>query len=66
MNFQAHRDRVHLPERKKAHNEWDDENQLEFAAENKSQYGARKIEDHIILLSEAVAEYQEKTGIQLA
>lgn len=66
MNFQTHRDSVHLPERKKSHNEWNDENQLEFAEQDKSQYGAKKIEDHIILLSEAVAEYQEKTGIRLA
>ncbi|RYO94407.1 hypothetical protein DL764_007841 [Monosporascus ibericus] len=53
---------VHIPERKKARAEVDDEGQLEYASEDKTQYRARKIEEHLITLSDAVEEYQQRTG----
>ncbi len=62
VNFQHHRDEIHLPERKKTHSEVDDESLLEFATEDKTQYRARKIEEHLITLDDAIEEYQQKTG----
>ncbi|RYP77782.1 hypothetical protein DL771_000879 [Monosporascus sp. 5C6A] len=55
-------DYVHIPERKKARAEVDDESQLEYASEDKTQYRARKIEEHLVTLGDAVAEYQQRTG----
>ncbi|RYP53236.1 hypothetical protein DL768_001740 [Monosporascus sp. mg162] len=61
-NFQYHRDGVHIPEREKARVEVDDESQLEYASEDRTQYRARKIEEHLVTLGDAVEEYQQRTG----
>lgn len=61
-NFQRHREDVHLPEREKLHRGFDDERELEFAADDRSRYRARKIEDHFITQNEAFREYEQKTG----
>ncbi|RYP63353.1 hypothetical protein DL770_009411 [Monosporascus sp. CRB-9-2] len=53
---------VHVPERKKARVEVDDESQLEYASEDKAHYRARKIEEHLVTLGDAVEEYQQRTG----
>ncbi|RYP82505.1 hypothetical protein DL769_001611 [Monosporascus sp. CRB-8-3] len=53
---------VHIPERKKARVEVDDESQLEYASEDKTQYRARNIEEHLVTLGDAVEEYQQRTG----
>lgn len=61
-NFQRHRDEIHLPGRKRKHSEIDDEGRLEFAAEDKTQYQARRIEEHLITLDDAMEVYQQRTG----
>lgn len=61
-NFQRHRDNLHIPERKRKHSQIDDENQLEFAVEDKTQYQARKIEEHFFTLDDALEKYQQRTG----
>ncbi|RYP23700.1 hypothetical protein DL765_000996 [Monosporascus sp. GIB2] len=53
---------VHVPERKKARVEVDDESQLEYASEDKTQYRASKIEEHLVTLGDALEEYQQRTG----
>ncbi|OTB07305.1 hypothetical protein M426DRAFT_248808 [Hypoxylon sp. CI-4A] len=61
-NFQHHRDEVHLSRWKSIQHEISDENQLEFASEDRTRYRARKIEEHIITLVDAMAEWQRKTN----
>ncbi|KAI1638006.1 hypothetical protein F4809DRAFT_601786 [Biscogniauxia mediterranea] len=62
LNFQRHREEVHLPGRQKAGFEVKDEGQIEFDAEDKTKYGARKIEDHIVTLHEAMIQWQQITS----
>ncbi|KAI5917526.1 hypothetical protein F4810DRAFT_696029 [Camillea tinctor] len=62
LNFQRHREEVHLPGRQKAGFEVKDENQLVFDDEDKTKYGAKQIEDHIVTLHEAIAQWQQITG----
>ena len=73
-NFQHHREGVHLPERerrrgrKTQHDHDDDDHDdealllLEYADEGRTQYRARKIEEHLITLDDALREYQQKSG----
>ncbi|KAI0130113.1 hypothetical protein BJ170DRAFT_301029 [Xylariales sp. AK1849] len=61
-NFQRHREEVHIPKRDHAGQIGDDEQDLEYESEDKSRYRARKIEDHFIVLEDALREYGEKTG----
>ncbi|CAJ2503899.1 Uu.00g112930.m01.CDS01 [Anthostomella pinea] len=61
-NFQQHRDLLHLIEREKARLEVDDKGQLEFDPQDRSRYRARKIEDHIVTLPDAMAAWQRKSG----
>ncbi|KAI1823745.1 hypothetical protein F4861DRAFT_307181 [Xylaria intraflava] len=65
-NFQLHRDDVHIPERAKRERQVDDEGQLEFDPEDGTRYSARKIEEHIISLSDATASWQQKTGATIS
>ncbi|KAI1803662.1 hypothetical protein F4811DRAFT_523697 [Daldinia bambusicola] len=62
-NFQHHRDGIHVPERKSIHHEVRDDNQLEFDPDDKTKYGARKIEEHLVTFDSAIKEWQQKTGI---
>ncbi|KAI1129300.1 hypothetical protein F5Y10DRAFT_157804 [Nemania abortiva] len=60
-NFQQHRDGVHLPEREKGKHEIDDQGQLEFDPDDETKYSARKIEEHIIRLRDAMSDWQQRT-----
>ncbi|KAH9888627.1 hypothetical protein F4778DRAFT_400543 [Xylariomycetidae sp. FL2044] len=64
-NFQQHSDKVHITEQHKAQQETTDDDQLEYDAEGKSRHRARKIEDHLVTLDEAMTEWQQKTGASL-
>ncbi|GAW26975.1 hypothetical protein SAMD00023353_6000220 [Rosellinia necatrix] len=66
VSFQRHRDSVHIPEREKRKLEMDDENQLEFSPEDDTRYSARKIEEHVIGLRDAMAYWQERTGASIS
>ncbi|KAI0118210.1 hypothetical protein GGR51DRAFT_498498 [Nemania sp. FL0031] len=61
VNFQQHRDELHIPERERRKYEIDDQGQLEFDPDDETKYSARKIEDHIIRLRDAMADWQQKT-----
>ena len=77
-NFQHHRDGVHLPgRREKARGRGgggevavsgndDDEALLEYADEDRTQYRARKIEEHLITLDDALREYQQQSGAAIS
>ncbi|KAI8632671.1 hypothetical protein F5Y19DRAFT_326647 [Xylariaceae sp. FL1651] len=65
-NFQRHRDDVHLQERERTRHEISDEDQLEFDPEDETRYRARKIEEHIISLHNAVVEWQQKTEASIS
>ncbi|KAI0204209.1 hypothetical protein F4808DRAFT_457310 [Astrocystis sublimbata] len=61
-NFQRHRDSVHIPERKKKNLDNDDKGKLEFDPEDETRYSARKIEEHVISLRDALSDWQQTTG----
>lgn len=61
VNFQRHRERVHIPERERRKHEMDDKGQLELDPDDETQYSARNIEDHIIHLRDAIAGWQQRT-----
>ncbi|KAI0020616.1 hypothetical protein F4780DRAFT_779301 [Xylariomycetidae sp. FL0641] len=61
-HFQRHRDGVHLLERQKQGKTVEDENQLEFASEDRSRYHARKIEEHFTPFPDALLAMQQRTG----
>ncbi|KAI0440255.1 hypothetical protein F4803DRAFT_528020 [Xylaria telfairii] len=65
-NFQEHRDTVHIPERERGSHEIDDKGQLEFHSEDETRYSARKIEDHIINLRDAMADWQQRTEASIS
>ncbi|KAI1392227.1 uncharacterized protein F4822DRAFT_120198 [Hypoxylon trugodes] len=62
-NFQRHRDNIHLPKRKIGQHEANDEGQLEFDPEDRTRYQARRIEEHLVAFDDAIAEWQQKTGV---
>ncbi|KAI0487654.1 hypothetical protein F4859DRAFT_265466 [Xylaria cf. heliscus] len=65
-NFQQHRDGVHLPERERRDREIDDRGQLEFHLEDDTRYSARRIEEHIISLRDAMTDWQQRTEASIS
>ncbi|RYC55279.1 hypothetical protein CHU98_g10928 [Xylaria longipes] len=65
-NFQRHRDRVHIPERERRSHQIDDKGQLEFHPEDETVYSARKIEEHIISLRDAMTDWQQRTEASIS
>ncbi|KAI0454084.1 hypothetical protein F5B21DRAFT_263886 [Xylaria acuta] len=65
-NFQQHRDKVHIPERERRKHEIDDKGQLEFNPGDKTRYSARKIEEHIISLRDAMTDWQQRTEASIS
>jgi hypothetical protein len=62
-SFQKHREAIHLPEYGRQNRSTaDDAKDLEYAAEDRSRYRARRIEDHFITQDDAFRAYQQKTG----
>ncbi|KAI1434135.1 hypothetical protein GGR50DRAFT_664233 [Xylaria sp. CBS 124048] len=61
-NFQRHRDGVHIPERARRERQVDDEYLLRFDPEDGARYSARNIDEHVISLSNAIANWQQKMG----
>ncbi|KAI5867733.1 hypothetical protein GGS23DRAFT_549695 [Durotheca rogersii] len=61
-SFQRHRDDIHLLEWKNMRQGVGDETQLEFDPEDRTRYRARDIEEHLVTLDHAMAEWQRKTG----
>ncbi|KAI1160192.1 hypothetical protein F5B18DRAFT_633582 [Nemania serpens] len=65
-NFQQHRDAVHIPERERRKREVDDESQLAFDPEDHTKYTAKKIEEHVIRLRDALTSWQRKTEASIS
>ncbi|KAI0547539.1 hypothetical protein F4679DRAFT_574729 [Xylaria curta] len=66
VNFQRHRDRVHIPERERRNHDIDDKGQLEFHPEDERRYSARKIEEHVISLHDAMTDWQQRTEASIS
>lgn len=60
VNFQQHRDDVHIPGREKRKHEIEDDSRLGFSPEG-SRYSAKKIEEHVISLRDAITDWQQRT-----
>ncbi|KAI0886093.1 uncharacterized protein GGS22DRAFT_123962 [Annulohypoxylon maeteangense] len=62
-NFRYHRNTVHIPEWNRTEHKIDDEDQLEFVAEDKTKYHAKKIEEHFVAFDDIMVEWQRKMSI---
>jgi hypothetical protein len=60
-NFERHRDDVHIPERERKEEEMRDEGEVVFEAEDEMRYPAKKIEEYIVSLHDALADWQRRT-----
>ncbi|KAI3327406.1 hypothetical protein HD806DRAFT_392550 [Xylariaceae sp. AK1471] len=66
VNFQRHRDDVHIPERERRYHEVEEEGQVEFDPEDETRYPVRRGEERIIGLRDAVADWQQRTGARVS
>lgn len=66
MNFQSHRETVHVPERKqRGLNVDQDMVDLEFDRENRGRYRAREIRVHLAPLGDMLVDFQQRHEIEV-
>jgi len=67
MNFQSHREGVHVPERKlRGLNVDQDMVDIMFDREDRGRYHARDIRVHLAPLGDMLADFQQRHGIQIS
>lgn len=66
INFQAHREQVHLPLRKKLGSVVDDSNKLVYDDEAQSKYHAADIMEYLVPLAEALRAFEKNNGISVS
>lgn len=64
VNFQRHREQVHLPERRRRGTDDRDEEDLIWENEFRQRYHARDIHMHLMPLGELLADYQHRNNIE--
>ena len=66
INFQPHRESIHVPKWEDQGDGVIDADQLEFYDEEKTKYRARNLQEHILPLSYAIEEFQQRNGLELS
>lgn len=64
VNFQRHREHVHLPERRRRGKDDHDRDQLIWENEFRQRYHARDIQAHLLPLETLLADFQQKNNIE--